>query len=511
MAAWAAACVLLLVLLLAACLWTRARSAHARRLAAQLPGPRALPLLGNLRDVGMLTLRPSLEGFLERVTELRRAHGPVFRMWIGPDLFVAVCDPSSCEAILSSQEALDKALNYRFLFPWIGRGLLTSTGAKWRKHRKIITPTLHFNMLEGFVDTMNSKARKLVDKLARHVGGGPFDIQPYVTLCSLDVICETAMRTSVNAMDDQDGEYVRATRSMSAVVMNRSLLPWLQPDFLFSMATQCSAQSKALKVLHGFTNQVLNRRKSEFATSGADKCSAAEENQDLGVKTRKAFIDMLLEANSKGAQMSDEDLQEEVDTFMFEGHDTTGSAIGFALSSLALNPHVQDKLHKELQEIFGDSERDATSEDVRQMKYLEMVVKETLRLFPSVPLYGRHLLKDTVVGDHVFPRGASVIVGTILMHRDPELYPEPLRFDPERFLPENCQRRHPYAYLPFSAGPRNCVGQKFAMLELKVCLSRVLRSYRLVAGSTTNCLDELLPELVLKNRKGINVRIEARR
>ncbi|XP_063230543.1 cytochrome P450 4g15-like [Bacillus rossius redtenbacheri] len=114
-------------------------------------------------------------------------------------------------------------------------------------------------------------------------------------------------------------------------------------------------------------------------------------------------------------------------------------------------------------------------------------------------------------GDHMFPRGANVIVGTMVMLRGSELYLEPLQFDPERFSPNNLQQRHPYTYLPFSAGPSNYMGQKFAMLELKVCLSRVLRSYRLVAGSTTNCLDELLPEFVLKNRKGINVRIEARR
>nr|CAD7416098.1 unnamed protein product [Timema poppensis] len=212
------------------------------------------------------------------------------------------------------------------------------------------------------------------------------------------------------------------------------------------------------------------------------------------IKKRRAFLDMLLEAAQDGEIMSDSDIREEVNTFMFEGHDTTASAISFSLTTLALHQDIQDKVVKELDSILGDSDRDANYRDIQEMKYLEMVIKEILRLFPSVPAFVRNLQEDVELDGYTLPKGANITIGAFALHRDPEYFPDPEKFDPERFSPENSQGRHPYQYVPFSAGSRNCIGQRFAMLEMKSTVSKVLRTFKLLPGSSTNTIEEITAE-----------------
>nr|CAD7608331.1 unnamed protein product [Timema genevievae] len=172
---------------------------------------------------------------------------------------------------------------------------------------------------------------------------------------------------------------------------------------------------------------------------------------------------------------------------------------------------IQAKAVEELNSIFGDSDRNATYRDIQEMKYLEMVIKETQRLFPSVPIFMRNIKEDVAIDEYIIPKGANITLAPILMHRDPNFYPDPERFNPERFSPENSLGRHPYQYVSFSAGARNCIGQKFAMLEMKATVSKVLRSYRLLPGSTTNKMEELVGDLVLKNINGIKLKLLPRK
>lgn len=143
------------------------------------------------------------------------------------------------------------------------------------------------------------------------------------------------------------------------------------------------------------------------------------------------------------------------------------------------------------------------------MKYLERVIKESMRLYPPVPFIGRTLSEDIEIDKYKIPKGTMVTVGIYYLHRDPNVFPNPEKFDPDRFLTENTKGRHPYAYLPFSAGPRNCVGQKFAMYEEKSVLSSVIRNFKL---SSVQQRDEisLVSELILKTHNGINVKLQRR-
>jgi cytochrome P450 family 4 subfamily V len=212
---------------------------------------------------------------------------------------------------------------------------------------------------------------------------------------------------------------------------------------------------------------------------------------------------------------------------LFQGHDTTAAAINFTCFMIASHPEVQQKLHEEIDRVFGtDHDRPSTIEDLNELNYLECVIKETLRLYPSVPFIAREVQEDFeysnihvnlfsnipsifCLGGFKVLRGSSAAIFIYYIHRDPKHFSNPDRFDPDRFLPENSVDRPPYAFIPFSAGSRNCIGQRFAMLEEKVMLSWILRRFRLKTSQTPDELN-LSFEVILRSEHGAFVALENR-
>lgn len=204
-------------------------------------------------------------------------------------------------------------------------------------------------------------------------------------------------------------------------------------------------------------------------------------DSEIGSKSQMALLDILLQSSIQGVPLSDADIREEVDTFMFEGDDTTSSGVSHALYSIARHPAVQAKLYEELQQVLGkDREAPVSQAQLQQLKYLECVIKETMRLYPPVPAIGRYTRKDLKIGEQTIPANTSIYLVFYFAHRDPQHFPDPLSFKPERFLEDTSDDRQTFTYLPFSAGPKNCIGQKFAMLEMKALISKVLRFYELL-------------------------------
>ncbi|XP_063865089.1 cytochrome P450 4C1-like [Scylla paramamosain] len=473
----------------------------------QLPGPKGVPILGSALEVNCDNVE------LFRLIDSYCDMGEVVRVWFGYYPVVILTSPRAFEALLSSQKHLDKSTDYEYLLPWLGTGLLTSTGSKWHSRRKLLTPAFHFSILDNFVDVFNRQSSKMVSKLRDNANGEAFDIFPFITLCTLDIICEAAMGRCVNAQDREDSEYVRAVKRINYLIQRRIMIVWQQPDFMFRLLGIKKEQDACLAVLHSFTRDVIRERRELHRETKAreQQQEHSEEERLLGKgKRRLAFLDLLLEASEDGKVLSDEDIREEVDTFMFRGHDTTSSGINWALYLMGRHPEEQARVQEELDSIFGDSDRPVTMEDLRQMKYTENCIKESLRLLPSVPFIGRKLKEDIVINNQRIPGGVNFSLAIYKLHRNPEQFPDPEKFDPDRFLPENAAKRHPYAYVPFSAGPRNCIGQKFALLEEKVVVSSVLRNFRVVSDIPETDL-KLTGELILRPRGGNPIKLLPRR
>nr|QZM07473.1 cytochrome P450 monooxygenase CYP4C131 [Lasioderma serricorne] len=483
----------------------------------QLPGPKRIPILGTSLQI----LKTPREGRFSFFQKRCSRYKPLFRSWLGDNPLVHIMKPEHIEIVLRSSEHLSKGDSYRFIQPWLGDGLLTSTGQKWHRNRKLITPTFHFKILEHFQEVFDEKSRVLVHKLAhRATDGRFFDVYPLITRCALDIICETAMGVQMNAMDEEgsgkQSDYVDAVYGVSELALKRRDRPWLQSDFSFKLSPTGKEFEKYLSVLHGFTNKVIQERKDQLRKKKAlkeemnGKASTSAE-EVFGRKERLAFLDLLIEASDSGRLLSDTEIREEVDTFMFEGHDTTTAGICWTLFLLGNHVDVQDKVAQELHDIFQDDvDRPITTKDLGEMKYLERVVKESLRLYPSVPFIARKLTKDIECDGLIIPESCSVAIHIYNVHRDPNHFPEPNRFDPDRFLPENTRNRHPYAYIPFSAGPRNCIGQKFALNEEKTVLANFLRNYEIKSKQTAEEIT-LISELILRPLGGLQVALAPRK
>ncbi|XP_037030522.1 cytochrome P450 4g15 [Bradysia coprophila] len=514
---------------------------HMLELAKTLPGPDGLPIIGNLLDL----VGTSHSVFQTVVTEGEKFEH-VARLWLGPKLVVLLFDPRDVELILSSQVYIDKSYEYKFFKPWLGEGLLISTGHKWRSHRKLIAPTFHLNVLKSFIDLFNENSRQVVKKLNTEVGK-TFDAHDYMSEATVEILLETAMGVSKKTQDQSGYDYAMAVMKMCDILHARHRSLFLRANWIFNLTNYATKQVKLLGTIHGLTKKVIRNKKSAFlkGTRGSlaqteiktteanlksksaltsveglsfgqsaglrDDLDVENEENDIGEKKRLAFLDLLLESAQNGALITDKEIKEQVDTIMFEGHDTTAAGSSFFLSMMGIHQDIQQKVVEELHGIFGESDRPATFQDTLEMKYLERCLMETLRLFPPVPLIARQMKEDLKLasGDYIVPAGATVAVATFKLHRNETIYPNPTKFNPDNFLPERQANRHYYAFVPFSAGPRSCVGRKYAMLKLKILLSTILRNYKIHSDLKEDDF-KLQADIILKREEGFMVRLQPR-
>ncbi|XP_076162479.1 cytochrome P450 4g15 [Ptiloglossa arizonensis] len=508
---------------------------HMIELANKLPGPPGLPLVGNA-----LEFLGSSDTIFQNIYHKSFEYNEVIRLWIGPKLIVFLVDPRDVEVILSSQVYIDKSTEYKFFKPWLGNGLLISSGQKWRAHRKLIAPTFHLNVLKSFIDLFNANSRAVVEKM-RQEGNKEFDCHNYMSELTVEILLETAMGVSKSTQGRSGFEYAMAVMKMCDILHLRHTKVWLRPDWLFNLSKYGKDQIKLLEIIHGLTKKVIQRKKEEYKsgkrniidskalkndtknvnTTAVDGISFGQStglkddldvDDDVGEKKRQAFLDLLIEAGQDGVVLNDQEVKEQVDTIMFEGHDTTASGSSFFLSMMGCHPDIQEKVIQELDEIFGDSDRPATFQDTLQMKYLERCLLETLRMYPPVPIIARDVKSDLklVSGNYTIPAGCTVVIGTIKMHRQPHIYPNPDNFNPDNFLPEKTANRHYYAFVPFSAGPRSCVGRKYAMLKLKIVLSTIMRNFR-VRSDVKETDFRLQADIILKRAEGFKIKLEPRK
>ncbi|KAK4313961.1 hypothetical protein Pmani_014705 [Petrolisthes manimaculis] len=246
-------------------------------LIEQIPGPKALPILGNALEVNV-----EPREFFQRVVGGLGIVGGVLRVWLGVRPMVLISLPNQVEVILSSNKHLDKSRDYTFLHPWLGTGLLTSTGSKWHSRRKMLTPAFHFKILEDFLEVFNSQSTKMVEKLAKKADGQRFDIFPYITLCTLDVICETAMGVNIKAQDNSDSDYVKAVYRIGALVQQRQARPWLQSDLLYRLIGSSKEHDACLKILHGFSYGTIRSRRIEFQKEKTNKLAKHMDDEIIG-------------------------------------------------------------------------------------------------------------------------------------------------------------------------------------------------------------------------------------
>ncbi|XP_011871719.1 PREDICTED: cytochrome P450 4C1-like [Vollenhovia emeryi] len=473
-----------------------------RQKLKKIPQTGGYPFIGIIYELMNLSDYERMKWFLRAMNNHKEG---IFVQWVGSKPFIVVYKPEYLEPIFPSTVNITKGDPYNLLRPWLGNGLLTSTGKQWFHDRKLIGPTFHFSILDQFAVVLSEKAELLTECLEREIEtdlGKAVDIFPFVVNAALDIICETAMGVNIRAQETVT-KYTSTVHTASRLIMDRILRPWYWIDSLYYSLPAGKEYQSTLNTLHGFTKEVISKKKAERQSQSYTELQNEDDEFNIGKRQRKAFLDLLLEQNAKDdTPLTDDELRAQVDTFMFEGHDTTAVAITWALFLLGNNLEHQEKVHEELEEVFRDSDAPASVKELSQLKYLDRVIKETLRIFPSVPLISRELTEEVKLDNYTIPKGVNVTLAIQLIHRNPQVWPDPTKFDPDRFLPENSKNRNPYAYVPFSAGPRNCIGQRFALLEEKIVLTAILRKWRVRSAKTFEAI-KYGGSLILRPSEGV--------
>ncbi|XP_037960747.1 cytochrome P450 4d1 isoform X1 [Teleopsis dalmanni] len=475
---------------------------HLIDVTKNIPSPPALPIIGH----GHYFIGKTPDQYIVQIMDFMETHGRTIKIWLGPELNMIMSDIKDVEMILSTTRFNDKAGEYKMLEPWLQEGLLVSRGRKWHKRRKVITPAFHFKILDQFIEVFDKESRILLKNLKKESEMQTkhgFDIYNWINLCTLDTICESAMGVSINAQTNADSEYVRAVKTISTVMHKRMFDILYRFDLTYKFTKLAQEEKKALNVLHSFTEKIIVQRREEILKAQENKTKSSEKNEDItdvGAKRKMAFLDILLQSEVDGKPLTNLDIREEVDTFMFEGHDTTSSAINFFFYNIAINPECQRKCVEEIVSVLGkDKNTKVTYEYLNQLHYIELCIKETLRLFPSVPLLGRKVLNECEINGKTIPAGTNIGISPLHLGRMEELFPDPNSFKPERFdVVTSAEKMNPYAYIPFSAGPRNCIGQKFAMLEIKTVVANVLRNFEVEFVGNAEIPPMLIAELILR-------------
>ncbi len=439
------------------------------------PGPKGNFLTGNLPE-----FRRDRLAFL---TEIARDYGDSVSIRLGPRRMTVVNHPDLVEDVLVAKNRLFiKHFALRSTGPTLGNGLLTSEGDFWRKQRRLAQPAFHRERIAAHAAVMVDYTERM---LADWSHGEIRDAQADMMRLTLQIVAKTLFGADVGD-DAADASEAMETgmRAFTARVSKIINLPEWVPTPMNLRARR--ARERLDRIIYGFI---------------ADRRAGGEDQGDL--------LSMLLHAQDEddGGRMSDRQLRDEAMTLFMAGHETTANTLAWAWYLLALHPDVEAKLHAELDAVIPD--RPPTFDDLPRLPYAEMVITETLRLFPTVWLLGREAIEPCQVGGYDVPVGHTVFMSQWVIHRDPRFFDDPLAYRPDRWADGLSKRIPRYAWFPFGGGPRICIGNSFAMMESVLLLATIARRYRLTLTAETDVVP--LPTMTLRPDRGVKVVLDRRR
>ncbi len=367
----------------------------------------------------------------------------------------------------------------------MGNGLVTSDGPEWSRQRKLAQPTFTRRGVARFDTPINARTSTLVARWERHDSGKVVWVDKEISALTLGILGETLFGCEIEEYADEMGEILDA---FSLPVDNpRELVLLASPR----ISTPFSRKWKqAIKRLDEIAYRVIGERRRNRGGS-------------------EVLLDLILAANREktGNGKDDRQVRDEVVSLILAGYETTAMALAWALYLLAVHPDIQERVAEHVETNLDG--KPASAEDVPRLSYLKQVVQEALRLYPPVWSFIRRTERELELAGNVLPAGTVLQVTSYALHRHPEFWSDPERFDPERFAPDQVRDRDFFAYLPFGAGPRACIGAEMAMLQTQLMLAQIVPRFRMRPVSDHPV--EVLAKLTLIPRDGIPLALSRRR
>lgn len=447
--------------------------------ALQTP-PRASNKPGLL---GLLALRRDPLGFF---SNLARDYGDIVNIKFGPENAYLLSRPEYVRDVLVvNQKKFMKGRGLQMAKKLLGEGLLTSEGEFHLRQRRMVQPAFHRQRIATYASVMVDYAAKTRERWSQIPAGQPVNLAHEMTRLTLLIAGKTLFDADVENEASDIGEALTSTMNLFERITN-PLASILEKLPLPSNRRFAKAKEKLDEVIY----RIINERRA----SGKD---------------RGDLLSMLLMAQDTegdGGVMTDEQVRDEAMTLFLAGHETTANALAWTWYLLSQHPDVEAKLHAEIDQVLQG--RLPTYEDFAKLKYAEMVMAEAMRLYPPAWLLGRRALVDYEVGGYSIPAKSIVLMSQYVIHRDPRWFPEPEKFDPERWTPEARETRPKFSYFPFGGGTRVCIGEAFAWLEGVLVIATLAQKWRmrLIPGQTVTPQ----PGITLRPKGGLKMLIEPR-
>ncbi|NID09464.1 cytochrome P450 [Fibrivirga algicola] len=409
-----------------------------------------LPLLGNALSLA----RDPLGLF----TKLHRTYGRVVRISIGGRRQYVLFQPEDVKHVLQENNRnYVRSPAFMVLKRFLGEGLLTSDGDFWRKQRRLAQPAFHRQKITMLAETMVQESAAWVGDLRQLDLSKPVNIsQSYMDVTML-IVCKTLFSTNVEGRLDGLSHSLETLN----VLANKALLSPIKVPRTWPTPNNIR-YNQSLERVNALIYEFIHTRKQ-----------TGDRHDDL--------LDMLLHATDEdtGEGMSEQQLRDECVTLFTAGHETTAVSMAWLTYLLAQHPDVVTRLRTEADAVLGDNVPGNLPPVAafRAMPYALQVVQEALRLYPPAWAMSRMALADDQIGPYRIPKGDTVVVSPYLLHHDPTNWPDPDRFDPDRFAEGRDKDRPTYAYLPFGGGPRLCIGNQFALMEMQILLTFFVRTF----------------------------------
>ena len=412
------------------------------------PGPRGLPLIGS---IGALRAKGPLDFWFD----LWREYGDVTRAQMGPQTLMQFVRPDHVQHILvKNKDNYVKGMSHDTLRIPLGTGLLTAEGELWRRQRRLMSPTYTPRAVQQFADIMLDATEKMLARWREIPTGSAIAVNLEMMRLTMSVISRSIFTVDIG---EDFAEAGQALTQILDFAGQRSVSLLTLP---LSVPTPGNQRlNKALATIDQFLYGIIADRRKK--PPGDDLLSLLMQMRD----------------EETGEGMSEKQLRDEVLITFFAGHETTAQLLTWVWYLFSKHPEVEERFHAELGEKLGG--RTPQAGDVEELEYTRMIMDETLRLYSPVAIMARDALEDDEVGGYQVPAGCIVIISPYMTHRHPDFWERPLEFYPNHFAPQQLETRPRYAYYPFGAGPRTCLGKHFALLEGALVLAKVGQRYRL--------------------------------
>ncbi|CAO1425544.1 unnamed protein product [Diamesa serratosioi] len=445
---------------------------------------------GNLSGVG--SKRTSAEALMELYEE-HKYNKDYLGMYFFTSPAVLAINPEFIKSVLVRDFAHfhDRGFYHNKKDDPLSANLLTLEGQEWKRIRSKLTPVFTSGKLKMMFDIVSQIGDKLVRVLEpKLTPDGHADMREFLAEFTTDVIGNIAFGLECNSLEDPDSEFRKYGKKVFQMSPTRILKFFLTSAF--------PNPSRKL----GVTS--TNPEPAKFFTDAFIKTVEYREKNNI---QRNDFLQLLIQQKNSSDGLTLTELAAESFIFFGGGFETSASTMAYCLYELAQNTDVQDKLRKEIREVMERNGNKLTYDCMLEMKYLNMVLDETLRKFPPIPGSIRKCTIDyTIPGTNLeIKKGTTVMIPTFALHRDPQYYPNPNEFDPERFTEENIKTRHPFTYLPFGEGPRSCIAMRFGMMQTRVGVVKLLSNFEFTINDKTTIPMVFSPPSIFLSPLGDNM------